>query len=259
MDPKLNWRLGCQAYSFRNFTLFETIEKNASLGLKWLEAYPTQALSPEKQDVKVDHNSPREVLDVVKAKLDSAGTRLVNYGVVLLPNDEEQCRKIFDFAKAMGLETIVSEPPDDALDLVDTLCQEYQVNMAIHNHPAPSIYWNPDTVVKACQGRSRYFGACADTGHWSRSGIDPVEALRKLEGRIIGVHLKDIERHDPEASDVPWGTGVCDVKALLVELYRQRIEPVFSIEYVSDAVDPSNDIALCVEWFGKVCAEFVEE
>ena len=90
MDKKLNWRLGCQAYSFRNFTLFETIDKNAALGLKWIEIYPTQALSPDKPDVKVDHNSPREVLDALKTKLDAAGVKLVNYGVVILPNDEEE-------------------------------------------------------------------------------------------------------------------------------------------------------------------------
>lgn len=253
MNGRLNWRLGCQAYSFRNFTLFETIEKNAALGLKCLEAYPTQRLSLQMPDVKFDHNAPDGVLDAVKEKLTAAGVKLVHYGVVNLPNDEEQCRQVFDFAQEMGIETIVSEPPKDALDLVDRLCQEYRINMAIHNHPAPSPYWDPNTVVRACRGRSRYIGACADTGHWSRSGVNPVDALKMLEGRILGVHLKDIESHDSEASDVPWGTGVCNVPALLEELHRQHTEPVFSIEYVSDAEDPYSDILECVEWFRRIC------
>ena len=42
------------------------------------------------------------------------GITLVNYGVVGLPNNEAECRKVFDFAKEMGIETIVSEPPEDA-------------------------------------------------------------------------------------------------------------------------------------------------
>jgi len=36
----------------------------------------------------------------------------------------------------MGLETIVSEPPADAFDTVDKLCEEYGINVAIHNHPS---------------------------------------------------------------------------------------------------------------------------
>ena len=30
MNQKLNWRLGCQAYTFRHFTFFETIDMNAA-------------------------------------------------------------------------------------------------------------------------------------------------------------------------------------------------------------------------------------
>lgn len=50
-----------------------------------------------------------------------------------LPNDEAQCRKVFDFAKEMGIETIVSEPPKEAFDLIEKLCEEYKINVAIHN------------------------------------------------------------------------------------------------------------------------------
>jgi sugar phosphate isomerase/epimerase len=257
VNTKLNWRLGCQAYTFRNFTLFETIEKNAALGLQWLEAYPQQRLDSEKTDLRFDHHCPPELVEAVKEKLDAEGVRLVHYGVVGLPNDEAQCRQVFEFAKALGVETLVSEPPADALDLVDALCIEYDINMAIHNHPTPSLYWDPSSVVAACRGRSRYFGACADTGHWSRSGVNPIEALKMLEGRILGVHLKDIEYCARDAADVPWGTGVCDVKGILAELQRQGVEAVFSIEYESNAADPFLDIAECIEWFGRVCAEAV--
>ena len=125
--------------------------------------------------------------------------------------------------------------------------------LAIHNHPAPSIYWNPDTVVEACQGHSTRVGACADTGHWVRSGIDPLEAMRKLEGRIIGLHIKDVDRQAADAEDVPWGTGVGEVQALLKEVYRQGASPVFSIEYEApDGHDPYDEVAQCVRYFEEV-------
>jgi sugar phosphate isomerase/epimerase len=41
-------------------------------------------------------------------------------------------------------------------------------------------------------GRGKRIGACCDTGHWVRSGLHPVECLKKLEGRILGFHLKDV-------------------------------------------------------------------
>ena len=39
--------LGCQAYSFRLFTMFEAIEKTAASGAKVIEFYPGQKFSPE--------------------------------------------------------------------------------------------------------------------------------------------------------------------------------------------------------------------
>ena len=257
---KLGWRLGCQAYSFNRFTFYEAVDKTASLGLKWIEAYPGQSLSKEKPDVKFDHTMSPEIREEVKAKLQDAGVTLVNYGVVGLSNDEAANRVVFDFAKDMGIETIVSEPPPEAFELIDRLCEEYDINMAIHNHPRPSRYWNPETVVKVCQGRSNRIGACADTGHWMRSGIEPLDALKMLEGRIISFHIKNLNAmNERRAHDVPWGTGAGDMKAWLAEVKRQGVKGVFSIEYEHNWLNSVPEIAQCVTYFDKVAAELAEE
>jgi sugar phosphate isomerase/epimerase len=256
---KLGWRLGCQAYSFNKFTFYEAVDKNASLGLKYIEAYPGQQLSKEKPDLKLDHNMSPETRDEVKAKLREVGVTLVNYGVVGLSNDEAANRIVFDFAKAMGIETIVSEPPPEALELIDKLCQEYDINMAIHNHPRPSRYWNPKKVLDVCQGRSKRIGACADTGHWMRSGVDPLDALKMLEGRIVSFHFKELNEKDRRAHDVPWGTGAGDVKAWLTEIKRQGVKAVFSIEYEHNWLNSVPEIAECVKYFDKVAEELSAE
>lgn len=251
-------RIGCQAYSFNRFTFFEAIEKNASLGLTCIEAYPGQVLAPDRRDTKFDHNLSADLVEKVREWLGVAGVKLVNYGVVNLPPDAEECRKVFDFARTMGIETIVSEPPGEALELIDRLCQEYRIHVAFHNHPQPSRYWNPSAVVKACEGRSKYFGACADTGHWVRSGVSPLEAMKRLEGRIVSLHLKDVDRCAPDAEDVPWGTGVGEIGAVLGEIRRQGIHPVIAIEYeLSTPGDPSPEIEKCIGFFNetwKKCA-----
>jgi len=226
------WQLALQLWTFHKYTFYEAIDKAASLGVSWIEAFPGQTLSQDNPDVKFGHDMPTEYREKVLSDLAARGLRLVNYGVVGLPNDEAACRKVFEFAKAMDIKTIASEPPDEAWDMIDRLCQEYKINVAIHNHPQPSHYWNPDKVLEVSAGRSKYIGACADVGHWMRSGVKPLEALKKLEGRIISFHFGDLNKFgEKEAHDVPWGSGVADVDAILKEIHRQKFNGVFSIEY----------------------------
>jgi len=255
-DSSESWRLSMQAYTFNRFTFYEAVDKVKQLGLKYIEAYPGQRLSKEKPGVRFDHNMSSEIKKEVLQKLSEAGVKLVNYGVVDLPNNEEECRKVFNFARDMGIETIVSEPPEEAFDLVEKLCEEYKINVAIHNHPRPSHYWNPDTVLKVCQGRGSRVGACADTGHWMRSGINPVVALKKLKGRIISLHFKDLnEFNSSKAHDVVWGTGAGDAEAMLAELNNQNFKGVFSIEYEHNWLNSMPEIKKCVEFFKKTAAE----
>jgi sugar phosphate isomerase/epimerase len=251
-----DWKLGTQAYTFNHFTFYEAVDKTKSLGLRYIEAYPGQALFKEKPDIIFDHNLSSSQKQEVMQKLQEAGIKLINYGVVPLPNDEAQCRKVFNFAKEMGIETIVSEPPKEAFDLIEKLCKEYKINVAIHNHPEPSPYWNPDTVLEVCKGRSTRIGACADTGHWMRSGIQPIEALQKLKGRIISLHFKDLNEFDNHKShDVIWGTGAGNAGELLAELDRQNFKGVFSIEYEHNWDNSIPEIKKCVEFFKKTSAE----
>ena len=241
------WRLATQAYSFNRYTFFEAIDKTAALGLDRIEAYPGQRLSPEHPGAGMVHTMSADLRRAVKEKLKDAGIKLINYGVVSLPNDEARCREVFDFAREMGIETIVSEPPEEAFEMIDKLCQEYRIKVAIHNHPRPSHYWNPETVLKACAGRSKWIGACADTGHWVRSDLDPLECLKKLEGRIISLHFKEID----EGHDVIWGTGPNRATALLEELHRQKFRGVFSIEYEYHWTTSLPEIRGCVEYFNE--------
>ena len=252
------WRLGMQAYSFNRFTFYEAVEKNKALGMKYIEAYPGQKLSDKHGDAVFDHNMSAALQLEVSQMLKAQGIDLVNYGVVALPNNEAECRKVFDFAKAMGIETIVSEPPEDAFDLIDRLCQEYKIAVALHNHPNPSHYWDYKTVLRVCEGRSNWIGACADTGHWTRSGIDPVEAVRALAsvGRIKSLHFKDLNEFGKrEAHDVPWGTGVSKAREVLEMLASKGFEGSFSIEYEYNWLNSMPEIALCVDYFERTASE----
>ncbi len=255
----LGWRVGTQAYSFNRFSFYEAVDKTASIGLKYIEAYPGQRLSQDKpEDVKFDHNMAPELQQEVLAYLAAKNVKLVNYGVVDIPRDEDKARVVFEFAKAMGIETIVSEPGKPALPVAAKLADEYGINVAIHNHPKPSMYWDYNKVLEATEGLSPRVGSCADTGHWPRSGVNPLEAVKALAEakRIISFHFKDLnEFGNREAHDVIWGTGVCNVKDILAELKSQNVKGVFSIEYEHNWENSLPEISRCVENFEKFAQE----
>ncbi len=251
------WKLAVQAWTFHNSTFYETVDNAKALGLKYIEAYGSQPLSKEFPKETTGYSMSAETKQKIRAQLAEAGIKISRYGVVTpAENSEAEWRKFFDFAKDMGIETIVSEPSEDSFDMLDKLCQEYKINLAIHNHPKPSHYWNPDTVLKVCEGRSKYIGACADTGHWMRSDINPIEAIKKLKGRIIELHAKDLNKFsDPAAHDVVWGTGVGDFKGVLAELDKQGFKGLFVIEYEHNYGKSMPELAGCIANFNKFAAE----
>jgi sugar phosphate isomerase/epimerase len=248
---KLGWQVGVHSYTFLKFSIFDAIDKTAGLGLKYMSISGSVSLDG-KTRLKTMELAPDDLAAIHK-KLDAAGIKLLNMGVVPLTADEAQDRKVFEFARKLGIDTLVSEPETNAMDTVEKLCKEYNIKVAIHNHPAPSHYWNPDTVLAAVNGRSPLLGACADTGHWIRSGIDPVEAVKKLAGRIICFHFKDLAARDPKTHDVPWGTGVGNIKGVMAEMKRQNFHGAFLVEYEHNWENSVPEIAQGVKYFNAVC------
>jgi len=254
-QAKDNWRVGAQAYSFNRFTFEEAMAKTKACGMKYIEVYPQQKVSATFGDV-VFSDMTAEQRQQVKQMLKDSGLTLTCYGVIT-PGNEQEWRKTFDFAKDMGFETIVSEPAEADLPMIDKLCEEYKIGVAIHNHPKPSHYWNYETVLKACEGRSKWIGSCADTGHWTRSNIDPLAAVLALgkAGRIRSLHFKDLNEFGPQAHEVPWGTGVSKPRDVLVALAAFGFEGPFSAEYEYHWDNSVPEIKQSAEWFKKTAAE----
>ncbi len=240
-------QLGVQAWTFRRFTLAQAIEKSSSLGIHYIEAYPGQPLGGGLEG-KFHHTmseaSRRGILDLAKA----GNVKIVSYGVVN-GKDEAEWRQIFAFAKAMGLRNVTAEPPREILPVLDKLSREFGVTLAFHDHPTPSLYAHPQTAFDALQPYGPNLGVCADTGHWARSGYDPVAALRLLRGRILESHFKDVDQWTKAGKDVPFGTGTTNVAGQLAELRRQRFGGVVLIEYETDSPQLENDVKRCVDYF----------
>jgi sugar phosphate isomerase/epimerase len=242
--------LGCQAWTFKEFSVLEAIQKTAEAGGKVIEFYPGQKFSPDKPDPKFDHNATDEMIAEVKAQLEKSGIRAVNYGVVEIPKDEAGARKVFEFAKKFGLYGITTESVD-SIDTIEKLVREYDIRVGFHDHPRQPLNpfyknWDPNYILSIVKDRDPRIGATADTGHWLRSGLDPVACLKILQGRIISSHLKDLNEKSLAAHDVPYGTGAANIAAILDELKRQGFNGNVSIEYEYHWKNNVPEVAQCV-------------
>ena len=242
--------IGCQAWTFNNFSVMEAIDKTAEAGGKVIEFFPGQKLSPQQPDLKFDHNASDEIIAEVKAHLKERGIRAVNYGVVDIPNDEAGARKIFEFAKTFDLYGITTESVG-SIDTIEKLVKEYDIRVGFHDHPRqpdnPNYKnWDPNYILSVVKNRDPRIGAAADTGHWIRSGLDPLDCLKILKGRIISTHIKDLNEKSALAHDVPYGTGVGNIAGILDKLKRQNFAGNVSIEYEYNMKNNVLDVAQCI-------------
>lgn len=244
--------VGCQAYTFNRFSVFEAIEKTAQAGGKVIEFYPGQKLSVEEPGVKFGHEAGPEVWAKVKAKCQEHKIVPVAYGVVGLSKDEAISRKVFEFAKALGIKVINTESVE-ALDTAEKLVKEYDIKVGIHDHPRrpdnPDYkVWDPNYVLSVTKDRDARMGSCADIGHWVRSGLKPLDCLRILKGRIMSSHMKDLHAPLPSGHDVHWGSGVSDVKACLDEFKAQGFDGPISVEYEYNWDTNVDDAKACIDF-----------
>jgi len=256
-QEKLGWRLGIEAYTFHKYTLFEAIDKTAQLGLPYMGGLSFQKVSSEIAK-NFDPNLTDDDLKQIRLKLDSAGVRLLTYYIHDIPGDPEGCRRVFEFGRKIGIETFLSEPSPDALDTIEKFCDEYALNVALHNHDQKGspLYWNPEGILTVCENRSPRIGACGDMGYWMRSGIDPIEAVRKLKQRLITVQMHDLHELTPTGHDVPWGTGVGKTEQFITELDRLDVKPtMFGLEYSYNWLESMPEIGQCIQFFNQVSLE----
>jgi sugar phosphate isomerase/epimerase len=244
--------IGCQAYSFNRYTAMEAVEKTAEVGAKVIEFYPGQRFSKELPTAKWGHEAPPELVEQMKKKLEQHGVLAVAYGVVQLPKDVAAARKIFDFAKTMGIRVINTESVD-SIDTFEPLVKEYDIKVGFHDHPRRAEkpdykMWDPEYILSVVKDRDPRIGACADTGHWQRSGLKPVDCLKILKGRIVSSHLKDLTEMTLKGHDMPYGQGVGDIKGTLDEFKAQGFTGPISVEYEYNWETSVPEIKQCVDF-----------
>lgn len=249
VPPPPSPQLGLQAWTFRKLTLAETIAKAAAMRIRTIEAYPGQTLGGGIEGTLNPTLEPAKV-EALKKILADNHVSIAGYGVVMNATTEEW-KQIFEFAKSFGMQWISAEPPADMLPAISAMAKEYGVKVAIHNHPSPSRYSDPVALMKTLAAYGPELGICADTGHWARSGFNPLEQLRLCLPRVVALHFKDLDEWTKNAKDVPWGTGVSDAAGMLATLLQNRFGGFVLLEYENDSDHLVDDLERCAGFFRK--------
>jgi sugar phosphate isomerase/epimerase len=247
--PPADFKMGVQAWCFNRFTTFEAIEKAAKASSKYIELYPGQKLKPG-SEVGVGPDMGDEATNELKAQLSQYGVTPVAFGVTGISKDPVEARKLFKWAKGLGL-LVINTESTDALDTIEAMVKEFDIKVGFHDHPKraddPSYRnWDPTYILSLVKNRDHRIGSCADIGHWVRSGVKPLDALHILKGRIVCSHLKDLNVFSPDGHDVPFGLGVSDIAGVMREFKKQGFNGPADVEFEFSEDNNTPEVASCL-------------
>ncbi len=206
-------KLGIQLYSLRGYKVDEALTHAKNLGFEQVEFYSGM----------LELNSSDEAIKAMRDKVASLGMSISAHGVNHMSKDAAANRKLFEFAKKLGIPTITADPDPDSFDSLDELVKEFDIRVAIHNHGPGHRYNKVVDVLKAIEGHDERIGACADLGHYIRSGEDAADVVRALKGRLYGIHLKDFAEMKQNTKGVILGKAIS-----IARRFWPRCKPLIS-------------------------------
>lgn len=237
LSPAPRLQLGIQLYSLREFPVDQALEHASKIGFKQVEFYSGM--------LPVDA-SP-ETISQIRKRVSELGMSISSHGVNHIGADRKANENLFEFAKALGIKSLTIDPDPGSFEQLDELVEAFDIRVAIHNHGPNHRYNKVVDVLRAIEKHDQRIGACADLGHFIRSGEPPTEVIRLLKGRLYGIHLKDFATMEDKAEGVILGQGHLNVDAVMDALVAVDFpaDGALSLEYEENPKDPIADIKAC--------------
>ena len=214
----LGWRVGIYTNVFPELTFSESATHADALGLGSLGGDSDQRVSPQ-IDQNLDFNLSADGIAFVKQRLNSLALKMTTYRVAGIPDDQESRKKLFAFAKELGIETIVTNAMPASLSQLDELAGESGVNVAIESSD------DPKELINSIQELSPRIGISADLAQWMEHGVRPADGLTTVKDRLMVAELSDRSSLGNNSHDVRLGTGVADLQKFLYEVAEQEPQP----------------------------------
>jgi len=238
------FKVGIAGYTFAKFDLDKTLETLMKTDVHYLCIKKFHLpLTSSDDDIAAFHT-----------KLENA--KVTGYAVgPLYMNTEEEADKVFEYAKRVGVNTIVGVPTYELLPYVNTLVAKYDMRYAIHLHgPDIDRFPDADDVWEHIKDLDPRMGMCLDIGHDRRNGKDPVADLKKYHTRVFDIHLKDVTGASSQGYSVEVGRGILDIPAFVRMLREVKYNGVCSLEHERNMDNPFMGIAESIGYFRGVIA-----
>ncbi len=239
-DRRDSWhglKVSVASYTLRKVPLDVCIKDIQRTGLKYVSI----------KDMHLPFNTTAQQRKEIAQRFKDAGITPLSCGNVGMKNDEASIRSAFEYARDIGVPTIVCAPPKEALPILDKMVKEFDIKIAIHNHgPEDKTFPSPKEVWDAVQPFDKRVGLCIDVGHCARAQVDPVEAIVKYRERLYDMHLKDISNTTPKGAPVEVGRGVLNIQGMLESALKIHYPYLVSFEYEKNDDDPLPGLMECV-------------
>jgi inosose dehydratase len=246
-DPWLGLKIGVATYTVRELPIEEAIKAIQRVGLKYV------SIKNVKNHIDLSH-TPEERKQRVQMFKD-AGLIPLSVGNVSMKNDEADIRRAFEYARDIGVSTMVCAPQKDSIPILDKMVKEFDIKLAIHNHgPEDKQFPSPYDVWKAVEKYDKRIGLCIDVGHTARANVDPAESIIKCSARLYDLHMKDISALGNRNTPIEGGRGILNTKSILAALLKIKYQALVGFEYEKDSKDPVPGLAESVGYTKGVLA-----
>jgi inosose dehydratase len=240
--------LGMAGYTFREFTVEQTIDMMKRIGVDNLSL----------KDFHLPYNSSQEQINEVLQKFKDAGINVYTLGVIYMKTPEE-VDQAFAYAKMAGVNMIVGAPNYELLAQAEKKVKTYDIRLAIHNHgPDNPLFPNATDIWDHIKDLDNRIGICIDIGHTTRDGKDPSADIKRYSSRIYDMHIKDVDKASKEGITVEMGRGIIDIPKVVGMLRKIKYNGKCSLEFEKDMKDPLAGIAESIGYWKGVLASGLE-
>ncbi len=236
-DPWKGLKVGVATYTLRELPIEDAIKAVKRVGLKYV------SIKNVRNHIDLSHSTEERKQRAQMFR--EAGITPLSVGNVSMRKGEEEIRTAFEYARDIGVSTIVCAPSHDAIPILDKMVKEFDIRLAIHNHGPEDkgFFPSPYDVMRAVEKFDKRIGLCIDVGHTARAGVDPAESLIQCQERLYDVHMKDISALGDKNTPIEGGRGILDCKSILAALLKIKYQGLVGFEYEKDGKDPVPGLA----------------
>ena len=239
----VRFRLGMAGYTYAKQNIDKTLVSMERAGVHYL-------------CVK-DYHLP---LDAKPAEIAAFRRKCADHGVtphgagVIYIGSEDEAKRAFDYAAALGVPVVVGAPWKPAADgssdmkrrrqspelcaKISDLCATYKLKFAIHNHSRnpktgwPELFATPADAWNIVKEMDPRMGLCLDIAFAFADGLDPVDEIKKYSSRLFDLHFRNLSDPANGLSCTDSATGVIDYFRIVKALAEVGYDGVCGIELV---------------------------